>query len=206
MFSGLITQQGRVVGCERLSSGGLILHVQATGLAFHDVTLGDSIAVDGVCLTVTAWQDGVLQFDVVPETIRRSTLARVDLEQMVNLELSLRLGDRLGGHFVYGHVDCCVPLLAKQPEGQGCLLRFARPEHLRIYLVEKGYVALDGVSVTIASVGAEYFEVAIIPETAQRTSLGRKEPEALMNLEIDPIARYAAEHAARYASEPQTSR
>ena len=198
MFSGLITHAGRVVDLRRPASGGMTLRVSAPTLEVTEVALGDSIAIDGVCLTVTAFADGVLSFDVVPETLQRSTLGEYGVGQRVNLELSLRLGDRLGGHLVYGHVDTHVRIMTKVVEGQGFRFTFERPVSLCRYLVEKGYVAIDGVSLTIASISDTQFTIAVIPETAERTTLGEKHDGALVNLEVDPIARYACDLAANY--------
>ena len=198
MFSGLIAHAGRVHRVERLATGGSNLTIAVPSLHAADVALGDSIAIDGVCLTVTAFGDDLLTFDVVPETLQRSTLASYSAGQQVNVELSLRLGDRLGGHLVYGHVDTHVEISEKIAEGQGYRVKFERPLALQRYLVEKGYVALDGVSLTIASVTERHFSVALIPETALRTTLGEKRAGSFVNLEVDPIARYACDLAAGY--------
>jgi riboflavin synthase len=151
----------------------------------------DSIAVSGVCLTVTGVEGDTLRFDIVPETVRRSTLGALQLGDPLNLELSLRLGDRLGGHFVYGHVDATASILAKVIEGQGHRLTIETPPSIASFIVEKGYVAVDGVSLTVASVAPGRFTIALIPETSKRTTLGPKSGGARVNLEVDPVARYA---------------
>jgi riboflavin synthase len=191
VFGGLIAHRGRVSAVERDPRGGLRLLVEAPEALAEGVEAKDSIAIDGVCLTVVSHDGKVVAFDVVPETLSRSTLGELYAGARVNLELSLRLGDRIGGHLVYGHIDATTTVLAKASEGQGQRLTFDLPDALAPYLIEKGYVALDGVSLTIAAARGGRFEVALIPETAERTGLGRKQPGERVNLEIDPVARYA---------------
>jgi riboflavin synthase len=159
----------------------------------------DSVAVDGVCLTATALAKGHADFDVVPETLARSTLGALAAGARVNLELALRYGDRVGGHLVYGHVDASAAILAKQTEGQGYRLTVEAPRGYAKYLAEKGFVALDGVSLTVAAVREDRFEIALIPETAQRTTLGFKGRGDRVNFEIDPLARYALGGANGYS-------
>jgi riboflavin synthase len=198
MFSGLIAHLGRVSLIEPASGGGLRLRVRMREAIREGIEPKDSIAIDGVCLTAVALDDADVTFDVVPETVSRSTLASVRVGDAVNVELSLRFGDRLGGHLVYAHVDGTVAILADVPEGQGRRLTFERPAALAPFLVEKGYVALDGVSLTIAAVTAQTFSVAMIPETARRTTFAERKPGDRVNLEIDPIARYALGAVAAY--------
>ncbi|GAC1451355.1 MAG: riboflavin synthase [Vulcanimicrobiaceae bacterium] len=191
MFSGLIAHLGRVAALDVLPGGGARLQIAASAAVAEGVDAKDSIAVNGVCLTVVAYDPDKLTFDVVPETLARSTLGRLRPGDTVNIELSLRLGDRLGGHLVYGHVDCAASIIAKESEGQGHRLAIARPPMLARYIVEKGYVAVDGVSVTVAAASNDRFEIALVPETSARTTLGAKTAGDRVNLEIDPIARYA---------------
>ena len=198
MFGGLIAHSGRVAEFRRDPRGGVRLSIEAPAAIAEGVDVKDSIAIDGVCLTVVENDARVVQFDVVPETLARSTLGGLHLGARVNVELSLRLGERLGGHFVYGHVDATAPILAKAPEGQGHRLALDLPEGLEAYIVEKGYVALDGVSLTVAAVRDGRFEIALIPETSARTTFGFKGPGDRVNLEIDPVARYALGAAAAY--------
>jgi riboflavin synthase len=198
VFSGLIAHAGRVVDFRRESAGGARLVIEAPEAIAEGVAPKDSIAIDGVCLTVVENDERRMIFDVVPETLWRSTLGTLHPGRRVNLELSLRLGDRLGGHLVYGHVDATTPILAKTVEGRGHRLAFAIPERLDMFLIEKGYVALDGVSLTIAAAGDGRFEIALIPETSVRTTFGFKGPGDRVNLEVDPVARYALGAAALY--------
>jgi len=199
LFGGLIAHLGNVAALEADPRGGVRLRVRAPRAAAEGIELGDSIAVNGVCLTVVAYDDGSLSFDVVPETLERSALGALVVEAPVNVELSLRLGDRLGGHLVYGHVDATARILDKRSEGQGHRLTVELPPSIAPFIVDKGYVAVDGVSLTVAKALEDRFEIALIPETSARTTLGFKGIRDLVNLEIDPVARYALGAADRYA-------
>jgi riboflavin synthase len=193
MFSGIISFSGVVEDAKPAPEGGLRLRVRCENAADEDVEPKDSIAINGVCLTVTAIDHNLVDFDVVPETLARSALGNARNGEQVNVEYALRAGDRMGGHFVYGHVDAAANVLARTPEGQGVRLRIALPPNLRPFVREKGFVSADGVSVTVAAVGDDWFEIAVIPETLERTTLGRRAPGDLVNLEADPIARYAVQ-------------
>jgi riboflavin synthase alpha subunit len=199
MFSGLIVHDGHVASVSGDAERGMTLSIEAPGAIAEGVALGDSVAINGVCLTVVASDERTMRFDVVPETVRRSDLGTLRPGARVNVELSLRLGDRLGGHLVYGHVDAYASVLAKDPEGQGFRLAVVLPDELAPFVVEKGYVAIDGVSLTVASVDHERFTIALIPETARRTTLGTKGPGDRVNIEVDPVARYARGAALAYA-------
>ncbi len=131
-----------------------------------------------------------ISFEVVPETLERSTLGSLHPGENANIEYSLRVGDRMGGHFVYGHVDASAEVLTRTPEGQGERIRIETPAELAPMIAEKAFIAVDGVSFTVATIGEGWFEIALIPETLGRTSLGAR-PVSRVNLEIDPLARYA---------------
>jgi riboflavin synthase len=191
VFTGIVEHLGRIRAVEPDPRGGARLLVFAPTVAAQSPEPKDSICVNGVCLTLVKREGDDLAFDVVPETLRRSNLAALRVGDMANLELSLRLGDRLGGHLVYGHIDATAAILARSPEGQGFRVTVERPADLARYIVAKGSVALEGVSLTVASAGDGRFEIAVIPETATRTTLGTKVAGSRLNLEIDPIARYA---------------
>ncbi len=191
MFSGLIAHLGTVAALVPEAAGGVRLYVMAPDAIAEGVAPKDSIAICGVCLTVVAHDDATISFDVVPETLQRSTLGSLAPSDAVNVELSLRLGDRLGGHLVYGHVDATARIVQKVVEGQGHRLSVELPPALAPYVVEKGYITVDGVSLTVAAVVDDRFEIALIPETSARTTLGPKTVGDRVNLEIDPIARYA---------------
>lgn len=205
MFSGLIAHLGTVAALETLAGGGASLTVTSPSAIAEGVAPKDSIAVNGVCLTVVSHDARSVRFDVVPETLERSALGSLAPGSPVNLELSLRLGDRLGGHLVYGHVDGTARIVSKEREGQGHRIAFDLPDALVPYVVQKGYLAIDGISLTIASVANGRFEVALIPETSARTTLGPKGVGDVVNLEIDPIARYALAAATAYRTTSTTT-
>ena len=186
MFSGLIRYRGTVVG------GGANLTVRCEGVELERPQPGDSIAIDGVCLTATAIDGESVAFDVVPETLACSTLGDSVAGDLVNVEYALRVGDRLGGHFVYGHVDAAARVLSRTPEGQGERMRVETPASLAAMIAPKAFIAVDGISLTVAATGDGWFEVALIPETIARTTLRARAPGNRVNLEVDPIARYVA--------------
>ena len=190
----MIAHKSTVANAQRLANGGIKLSIRRP--ADFDPIRGDSIAVNGVCLTVV--DDGdPLAFDVVPETVNRTNLGELRANDAVNLEASLRAGDPLGGHLVYGHVDATTVVLSKAKEGEGARLWCVTPPELAPLIAEKGSVALEGVSVTIAAVREGEFAVALIPETLSKTTLGEVEEGSSLNLEADTIARYAV-HALKY--------
>jgi len=199
VFTGLISHQGRIAERIDLSGGGATFRIEAPEIV-DAIAIKDSICVDGVCLTAVAVDAAGFTCDVVPETLRRSALAEVHAGDRVNLELSLRLADRLGGHLVYGHVDATARIVSKVPEGQGFRVSVTLPQSLAALIVEKGYVAVDGVSLTVAAVTDQGFEIALIPETARRTTLGIKGAGDLVSLEADPLARYAVAAVQHYAT------
>lgn len=190
MFGGLIAYRGEVVSAEPAENGGITLRVRCEGTKREKPDIKDSIAIDGVCLTVTSQKGKLLSFDVIPETLARSTLGERCKGDRVNVEYALRAGDRIGGHYVYGHVDTRARVIARTPEGQGERVRIERPAALAPMLVEKAFVAIDGVSLTIAAARDDWFEIALIPETLARTTLGARAPGSRVNVEVDPIARY----------------
>jgi len=179
MFTGIVEELGTVV-----SRSGPKLRIGATTV-LDDVELGASIAVNGTCLTVVAWGEGWWEADVVDETYQRTCLGALQPGDPVNLERPVRLADRLGGHLVQGHVDAVGTIVTGAPD-----LRIAcEPEHLR-YIVHKGSITVDGTSLTVAAVHPDGFSVAVIPHTAQVTTLGHKGPGDPVNLELDVIAKY----------------
>ena len=197
MFSGLIGYTGTVQRVTPLENGGMQLRLRCENASEEEVEAKDSIAVNGVCLTATNVDHNVVDFDVVPETLARSNLGTLREGDVVNLEYSLRLGDRMGGHFVYGHVDATGRVISRTPEGQGERMRIELPATLQRFVCEKAFISVDGVSVTVAAAGGDWFELALIPETMQRTTLGRRAAGDAVNLEVDPFARYAVEAARR---------
>ena len=188
MFTGLIQGTARVAS---LDDGRLRLEA---GLELAD---GDSVAVNGVCLTATAVGDGAFDADVMPETLRRTSLGALRPGDHVNVELPLRPSDRLGGHVVQGHVDGTGTVASITDEGFARLVRVSAPAELLRYVVEKGSIAVDGVSLTVFAVEDDAFTVSLIPETLERTTLGRAEPGRTVNLEVDVLAKYVEKLVAR---------
>jgi riboflavin synthase len=187
MFTGLVQDLGSVRTIENEPAGSR-LEVQ-TALA-SELGEGDSIAVNGVCLTATTVSDGAFRADVMAETLRRSSLGPLREGDPVNLELPLRPEDRLGGHFVQGHVDGTGTVEDVTVDGFSNIVRIAcGPEILR-YIVEKGSITVDGVSLTVADLDDEGFTVSLIPETLDRTTLGSAAPGRVVNLEVDVLAKY----------------
>jgi len=205
MFSGLIAYRGRIAGVERDARGGIALKLFCEGAADEQPQPKDSIAVNGVCLTATAIDGAVVTFDVIPETLALSTIGACSIGESVNLEYSLRMGDRIGGHFVYGHIDAPARVMARSPEGQGERVRIERPPELAPMIAQKAFIAVDGISLTVAAVGDGWFEIALIPETLARTTLGARPVGSKVNLEVDPLARYAYA-AARALAAPEETR
>lgn len=195
MFSGLIAYRGTVQAATPLNEGGVRLRIRCEGASDEEIEVKDSIAINGVCLTAAAVDHNVVEFDVVPETLLRSNLGAVQNGDVVNVEYALRLGDRIGGHFVYGHVDATGEVLSRTREGQGERVRIALPSQLSRFVCEKAFISIDGVSLTVAARGPEWFEIAVIPETLARTTLGQRAVGERVNVEVDPLARYAVNAA-----------
>jgi riboflavin synthase len=189
VFTGIIEELGRVRAIDHREGGARLEIAAATVLA--GVTAGDSIAVNGCCLTVVDSGDGWWAGDVVIETMERTALGSLEAGEPVNLERPLRLSDHLGGHLVQGHVDAIGRVAAKAPLADGSTrFTFSAPPDVLRYVVRKGSVAIDGISLTVASLGDEAFDVAVIPHTLAVTTLGHKAPGAAVNLEADLIAKY----------------
>jgi riboflavin synthase len=155
-----------------------------------DAALGDSVAIDGCCLTVVAIEGDRLSFDAVPETLRRTTLGRLRPGTLVNLEPALRAGDRMGGHVVQGHVDAVGSLASAEPEGDAVNMTFRAPEDVLRYVIEKGSISVNGVSLTVTAFDDESFSVSVIPHTRAVTNLGRLAPGDEVNLEADLFGKY----------------
>jgi riboflavin synthase len=187
MFTGLVQDLGTVRAIEREPAGAR-LEVE-TSLA-EELSEGDSIAVNGVCLTAVTVAGGAFRADVMAETLRRSSLGPLEPGARVNLELPLRAEDRLGGHFVQGHVDGTGMVESATVEGFASVVRIAAEPELLRYVVEKGSIAVDGVSLTVAEIDDEGFTVSLIPETLERTTLGSAAPGRVVNLEVDVLAKY----------------
>jgi riboflavin synthase len=195
MFTGIIMSNGTIESVERLDSGAR-LRLRA---AFDEpVERGESVAVNGVCLTVIPQSDGALLTDVSNETLSRTTLGSLGTDTRVNLERALALGDRLGGHMVQGHVDTVGTLMSVASEGEFAVYRWSYPGEFAELVVSKGSIAVDGVSLTIVEPDATTFGAALIPETLRRTNLGTANLGDRVNLEFDMIAKYVRSLAAPY--------
>jgi riboflavin synthase len=188
MFTGIVEELGEVTAWEELPDAARItVHGP---LVTSDAKHGDSIAVNGVCLTVVANDQGAFTADVMQETLDRSCLGALSVGSHVNLERAVRLQDRLGGHLVQGHVDGTGTIISKDPREHWTVVRISLPENLDRYVVEKGSITVDGVSLTVSSVEKGWFEVSLIPTTQQLTTLGPKGPGDPVNLEVDITAKY----------------
>ena len=190
VFTGIVEELGEVAALEELGDSAR-LTVRGP-LVTADASAGDSVAVNGVCLTVTGTSDGTFSADVMGETLRRSGLGSLVAGSAVNLERPLRLDGRLDGHLMQGHVDGTGTITERRPAEHWHVMRISVPPGLARYVVEKGSVAVDGVSLTVSALGAgpDWIEVSLIPETLARTTLGIKQPGETVNLEVDMIAKY----------------
>jgi riboflavin synthase len=191
MFTGIVAELGEVASIEHRGDAARLTIRGST----DDVSPGESIAVNGVCLTVTGVIDGTFTADVMGETLERSGLGALTPGAPVNLECSVRLADRLGGHLVQGHVDATGTIISRSPAAHWDRVRISLPAAISRYVVHKGSIAVDGVSLTVSALSPpdshdSWFEVSLIPETLKRTTLGTREPGEVVNLEVDVIAKY----------------
>lgn len=191
MFTGIVAELGEVAGVEQRGDAARLTIRGST----EGVSPGDSIAVNGVCLTVTGILDGTFTADVMGETLDRSSLGTLGAGAPVNLERSVRVADRLGGHLVQGHVDGTGTIISRSPAEHWDQVRISLPASLSRYLVHKGSIAVDGISLTVSALGRPgpedtWFEVCLIPETLKRTTMGVRQPGEVVNLEVDVIAKY----------------
>ncbi|MGH3769145.1 MAG: riboflavin synthase [Pseudonocardiaceae bacterium] len=191
MFTGIVEELGELLGRDELPDAA---RFTVDGpLTSADARTGDSIAVNGVCLTVVKVDGPIFTADVIGETLRRSSLGAARIGDRLNLERAAKLGDRLGGHLVQGHVDGTGTLLSRTAPQEGApweLIRIGMPDGLARYVVEKGSITVDGVSLTVIESGKNEFSVGLIPTTQQLTTLGLRHPGELVNLEVDMIAKY----------------
>jgi len=198
MFTGLIECEGIITRAEAIS-GGMRIEVYSPEFG-RDMGIGDSIAVDGACLTVVKFIRGAFLADVSAETVDRTTLGGLRQGAKVNLERALRLSDRLGGHLVSGHVDGVGRLELRQPAGKFTVYQFQAPGNVLEFVVEKGSIAVDGISLTVAKVGTQGFTVAVVPQTESSTTLKEKAIGAPVNLEADMLAKYVKRFVVGYTS------
>ncbi|NMO00455.1 riboflavin synthase [Gordonia sp. TBRC 11910] len=205
MFTGIVEERGTIVAREDLAEAARF--TVRGPLVTSDAKFGDSIAVNGVCLTVVELDDGAFTVDVMAETLRRSSLSDAQSGAAVNLERAMPAGGRFGGHIVQGHVDGVGTVVSIAPSENWTVIRIALPQTLRRYVVEKGSITVDGVSLTVSSVGVDdgrdWFEISLIPTTLSETTLGSLSDGDIVNLETDVIAKYveriAGPHAANSA-------
>jgi riboflavin synthase len=188
VFTGIVRELGVVLEAEE-AGGGRALAVRAPETAAR-TRVGDSVAVNGCCLTATAIDAGAISFDAVPETITRSTLGSLRAGDPVNVEPALRAGEELGGHYVQGHVDAVGRIQSVEVEGEGLRVFVEAPADVLRYCVEKGSITVDGVSLTVAELADDAFAVALVPHTLEATTLSGLRPEQHVNLEVDVLAKY----------------
>ncbi len=188
MFTGIVEELGSVVDLSQHGDSA-VLRVRGPKVS-EDATHGASIAVNGVCLTVTELSADVVAFDVMAETLSRSSLGALSVGHSVNLERAMAATDRLGGHIVQGHVDGTAALVSRTPGDRWEVVRIGLPADLARYVVVKGSITVDGVSLTVSALGPDFFEVSLIPTTLALTTLGAKRPGDPVNLEVDVIAKY----------------
>ena len=191
MFTGIVEEVGTVTGLE-----GQRLTI-AAGTVLEDVKLGDSIAVNGACLTVVDFAPSSFSVELAPETLKRTSFGNWAPGRQVNLERPLAVSDRLGGHIVQGHVDATGRITSLKPEGDCVIFRVASPKRLMPYIVEKGFVAVDGISLTVVKVGASSFSLSVIPYTLTKTNLQNQAKGGRVNLEVDIVAKYVESLLAR---------
>jgi riboflavin synthase len=185
VFTGLVQDLGEITAADGSGDG-----VRLTIASRLELADGDSVAVNGVCLTAAAVADGTFSADVMNETLRRSSLAEAGVGRRVNLELPLRAADRLGGHFVQGHVDGVGGIWDMRDDGFSRVITVGVPADLMRYVVEKGSIAIDGVSLTVSALGDDWLQVSLIPETLERTIFGDVAVGQQVNLEVDVLAKY----------------
>jgi riboflavin synthase len=200
MFTGIVEELGEII--EVRQDAEVVVFTVRGPTVTSDAGHGDSIAVNGVCLTVIDEHGSTgdrFSVELVPETLERTGLGAITAGSRVNLERAMALGDRLGGHIVQGHVDGVATLVSRTPAERSDVLRFSLPPQLSRYVVEKGSITVDGVSLTVAAVDADSFSVALIPTTLALTTLGFREPGDVVNIEVDVLAKYVERLTAGYA-------
>ena len=188
MFSGIVEEVGAIAAIDR-RSGGITLTIRARNV-LGQTQIGDSIAVNGACLTVVRFDEDTFDVDMAPETLRKTSLQQCGVGDDVNLERSLQANGRVGGHFVQGHVDSTAEVVEMAPDGEGVLATFRPPAELMRYIVPKGYVAIDGMSLTVVDTGPDWFSISFIPHTREVTVVKHYDRGWLVNLEVDILGKY----------------
>ncbi len=202
MFTGLVEELGKVKSIAR-SAKSVRLTV-AAGKVVEDVKIGDSIAVNGTCLTVVEYTKQWFTADVMPETVDSTALARLQIGDTVNLERTLRMGDRFGGHIVSGHIDGIGTIMAKEANDIAVIVKIATDPQVMRYIIKKGSIAIDGISLTVVDYAQDWFTVSLIPHSAKMTTLGYKQTGDIVNLEADVIGKYVEKLLGLSVAQPQS--
>lgn len=198
MFTGIVQGKGEIVSIE---IGNEITTFQIRVPSTEGLQIGASISIDGVCLTATAFTDDIVSFDVIPETLEKTTLGQLEQGHHVNVERSLRYGDEVGGHLLSGHIIGRGLVSKSERVGDGAQYSIIAPPNVRKYIVSKGYVGIDGISLTIGDVSEDYFDLHLIPETLRLTTIGDKQVGDAVNLEIDSTTMMIVETVERMMKE-----
>ncbi len=197
MFTGIVEEMG-IVQSSRRNKEGFRLSVKGTNV-LEDMALGDSIAVNGICLTVTLLSgNGTFEVDVMPETMRNTNLIDLSPGSVVNLERAMSANGRFGGHFVSGHIDGRGNLISRRSEGNSVVLAFSAPAEITKYIIKKGSITIDGVSLTVTDVSPEGFIVSLVPHTLQNTILEKKKTGDIVNLEVDILGKYVEKYLEKH--------
>ena len=198
MFTGIVQGKGEIVSIER---GNEITTLQIRVPSTEGLQIGASVSIDGVCLTATAFTDDIVSFDVIPETLEKTTLGQLEQGHHVNVERSLRYGDEVGGHLLSGHIIGRGLVSKSERVGDGAQYSIIAPPDVRKYIVSKGYIGIDGISLTIGDVSEDHFELHLIPETLRLTTIGDKQVGDAVNLEIDSTTMMIVETVERMMKE-----
>ena len=185
MFTGIVQGTGTIISIDKKGTSSTI-SIDLGELSSH-LSLGSSVSIDGVCMTVTNQKDTIVFFDAIQETLSRTTLGQAVEGDVVNLERALKMGDELGGHLLSGHIMCKSSVVSRKNNGEGVDLEISVNDQLKPYIMEKGYIAIDGISLTIGKVNQNTFNLHLIPETLERTTINSKIEGSLVNIEIDSI-------------------
>ena len=185
MFTGIVQGTGTIISIDKKGTSSTI-SIDLGELSSH-LSLGSSVSIDGVCMTVTSQKDTIVFFDAIQETLSRTTLGQAVEGDVVNLERALKMGDELGGHLLSGHIMCKSSVVSRKDNGEGVDLEISVNDQLKPYIMEKGYIAIDGISLTIGKVNQNTFNLHLIPETLERTTINSKIEGSLVNIEIDSI-------------------
>ena len=189
MFTGIVEEKGRVINIKQNSNQAFEFEIEAE-LILEDVRLGDSISVDGICLTVTNFTNKLFQVDVMPETVKATTISQINIGDLVNLERAMLPTTRLGGHFVTGHVDGIGEIINKTKKGNAVYYTIKIPQLLTMYLIDKGSITIDGISLTVFGINKDELTISLIPHTISQTVLGNKEIGHFVNIECDLLAKH----------------